>query len=639
MVFNTDKILSGTDHKILVREFNNLKENYTKVNAIKYSELYENKNLSEILNDSEYIFPESYKGYKFYRNIMENATLPFDQYDIQLDKVNSYIKEHGEKMSSTQLKEFTELVDIIQHRKDDHINAVKLYTEMVIDTSDNSMKLYDALYAGYNKLITESEMHSVVRESLLSNKCQFMDIMNCLSDKERFHNHLNMYLETCYVDDAIDPDDVVNNSNMKNMLERMMRDQVFCESVNSIRNSNLRYNIIGLAGISDTDILNNIKYEHVNDYDPLFSTMDNALERVYMDRYGEDFIKEEYQDERLNRLESQIALFETVRDYIGYDLENDYEQSTYTGNDLGFNTVIESGNSDNSTINTIVSMNSIIDELKDEYFSEASKYISDMMPDSAKDANFNKRITEAKKKRFRTDDDDDEDEEDNSTNPFSVKARNRNKKKGNIHAVANSDDEDDDGDDDNDTENDHEEKDDTPKKPKGGLARNIESGIVGVNSKINKVASGVKQGVSHGKSIIRGATEIPRSAVTSIENLIQDLQDMDENRRKQWMMKAGNRSKVINNLNTAIQYGTVASINPLYLPLLTFYRANNKTKNKRLYNEMRYEIESEIKILQMKIDDARAAGDTTASYELTRTKAKFEYQLQRLKLNAKYIRK
>lgn len=651
MVFNTEKILSGTDHKILVREFNNLKEDYTRLNAIKYSHLYENKNLSEILNDSEYIFPESYKGYKFYKNIMETATIPYDQYDIQLDKVNSYIQEHGSKMSSKQLNEFQELSNVIQKRKSDNINAINLYSEMVLETSDDSMALYDGIYAGYNKLITESEMHSIVRNSLTSNKCQFMDIMNCLSDKKRFNEHLNLYLESCYVYDAVEPDDVVNNSNMKNMLERMMKDETFYENVNNMRNTNLRYNIIGLSQISDVDILDNIKYEHVNVYDEMYSNMDNAIERIYMDMCDKELVKEDCKDERLTRLESEIALYETTRDYISYDLETNNNQDTYTGNDLGFKTITESTNSNSSTIDTILAMNNIIDQLKEEYISESnggtSKYISKMMPDGAKDSKFNKRLSDAKKAKYKiTNDEDDDDDDDNfddpSVNPFSVKARNKRHKKNKIHAVAKSDDEDDDDDDrdiDDKKDNDEDDENDTIDKPNGGVVRGIESGIVNINSKINKGASKVKQGITHGKSIVRGATEIPRSAVTGVQNFVQDIQEMDDNRRKEWMMKSGNRSKLINNLNTAIQYGVTASINPLYIPLLAFYRTNGRTKNRRLYNEMKYEIESEIKILQMKIDDARSAGDNQASYELTRTKAKFEYQLKRLKLNSKYIRK
>ena len=68
---NKERILNGNPKKKLTIAFENLKENYTKENALAYMDTYKNKPLSFILENARMIYAEPYYGYQFYKNIID----------------------------------------------------------------------------------------------------------------------------------------------------------------------------------------------------------------------------------------------------------------------------------------------------------------------------------------------------------------------------------------------------------------------------------------------------------------------------------------------------------------------------------------------------------------------------------------
>lgn len=628
-----DRIINGTDRKKLINGFNNLKNDYNRIEAIKYSRLYENKPLSFILDNSNYIFTEGYKGYNFYKNVMETATLPYDQYDVQLGKIHEYLCEYSDKMSSKQYNMYDELYTIIEDVRDLNKNAVELHSEMTKHTSDNAMKLYDSIYLARNGLITESEVELEIDNAMFSNKCEFMDIVNCLVRNPDLGTPLNTYLELCYTENAHDTEEIIDNCKIKNILERMMKDKVFNESVKSIRNTNLRFNLIGLSQLSDVDLLESVAYEHVNYFDPMFSTMDDAIERVYMDNYISEYNKEERLLEKLDRQEKLISVYETVKDFVLFDLNNMNSSDLYTGNDLTYKTYLESHNDLPSIESSLIVLNDKINKLKAEYFSETvggrdgkgSKAIQDMIPEELK-----KPIKKKSK-------DNDDNTNDTDENPFKSGSSKKREKSSKIKVVTKSEDEEDNNDHDDDMDNSKTKEYEDNEKPKGSKIRDIESGIVKANSEINKVASSAKNVTKHGKTIVRGVTEIPREIIKGTQDLVDDLKLMDENRRKKYMLQPGNRKKWIGRVKAVSQYGTAIAINPLLVPLLAFYRKESKTTNKRLSNEMKVELDTLIKNCDDNIDYFKSIDERDKANEWRMTKSKLEYTLARLRTNSKVI--
>ena len=67
---NKEKILTGTPVKALHAKFEELKQDYTKYNAIEYESFYSEMALTDLLDGSEYIFTEPMRGCSFYKDLM-----------------------------------------------------------------------------------------------------------------------------------------------------------------------------------------------------------------------------------------------------------------------------------------------------------------------------------------------------------------------------------------------------------------------------------------------------------------------------------------------------------------------------------------------------------------------------------------
>lgn len=650
--FDKEKILNGTDKKKLIQGYKYLKENFTKVNAYDYFSLYEKKPLSFILENSEYIFKEPYKGYEFYKNIMENALIPYDTYDKELNKIMNFIEENGDSMSNEQKEMYYQLYESIDNRRSENINAVNLHSEMTGYTSNSARVLYDTIYLNSIGVLSESTCSKLMNECLTSNNCEFMDIVNCLISRPDYNTKLNIYLEDAYVDGTIIPSEVKQNSTIKNILSRMMRDTMFAEKVENIHNTNLRYNIIGLANINDNEVIDDILYEHVYDYDPFYSSMFEAVERVYIDDYKSELMAEEYATEKYDREKSMLNVYENARDFMVYDMisesdseENNCNMSCETAmalinESVGIGILPSMGQQ-------LLALESKIFELKEatsrDGMGKASAPISKRIGSDLDDEKFSKKkrnssdseeYDKAKRKHAESDyeepDDSDEDDEDDEED-------NKNSSRNKIKIVTkNKDiDSDEDNDDDDEEMKDREPIKMTVKKRKRSLGSGAEAAIVSANSKIDRAVSAVDNAGKHAKAIVRGTTQIPRELDEKVKQMIYEWDTMDDNRRKEFMLEPGNRKKYIKNFNLLLAYGTTASINPMLTIMLMMYRKASKTKNKRVRNELIQELKTEIKVVQMKKEDARAQGDLEASYELQRIEDKFKFQMGRIAANYK----
>ena len=148
-----------------------------------------------------------------------------------------------------------------------------------------------------------------------------------------------------------------------------------------------------------------------------------------------------------------------------------------------------------------------------------------------------------------------------------------------------------------------------------------------------KVARTGQDVVNAGKAVMA----LPMNVVKEIKKVSDDLDKVDDNRRKAFMTDPGFRKKSFHNLKMAIMYGTAVQINLALLPILLIIRHFSKDKDIRIRNELIREIETEIKVCEEKITDASSAGDNKEKYRLIRIKEKLLAELARVKSNSKYV--
>ena len=142
---NKDRIFNESPKKVLIREFTNLKNDYTKLNALKYKSFYENESLSFILENSRYIFSEPIKGYEFYKKVITESILPFGKLDDEVIKVDQYVQENVQYMSDTQKNMYTSLLSEMKEKCESMKYSTSLY-DMMMENSDSMMEIYDEIY-------------------------------------------------------------------------------------------------------------------------------------------------------------------------------------------------------------------------------------------------------------------------------------------------------------------------------------------------------------------------------------------------------------------------------------------------------------------------------------------------------------
>ena len=102
-------------------------------------------------------------------------------------------------------------------------------------------------------------------------------------------------------------------------------------------------------------------------------------------------------------------------------------------------------------------------------------------------------------------------------------------------------------------------------------------------------------------------------------------------------MKPGYRKVIFHKFKTALLYYGAATASIAYLPVAMVARRFSKLKSKRMRNELARELETEIKVCEEKINDARAKDDKQETYRLMRIRDKLENDRLRVRVNSKYI--
>ena len=313
--FDKNRIFNESPSKVIHREYEALKKDFTKLNAIKYKSFYESLSLSDIIGNSRYIFSEPYRGMEFYKTLMENAVLPIQAMQNECEKVSQYIQENADKMSDIQKSEYQALLEGLNQKAKSRKFSASLY-ESTMENPDAIWAVYDDLYE-YTRSNGE---HNPIRvmELFEDTDMNLIDVMNIALHTPELHATAYTYLEQCFVESPETPEDYHINAYVTNVLSRMMKDAYISEAVDALPNMNLRFMIQGMSGVTGNDMIDNIVTEKVSAYQSFHASADSLVNSFFEDEYSEAM--ESVNDEvKMNRLNCRLAVMETASAFLALD--------------------------------------------------------------------------------------------------------------------------------------------------------------------------------------------------------------------------------------------------------------------------------------------------------------------------------
>lgn len=626
-LLNADRIINGTNKKQLIHAYESLKANYSDDSAIEYRKYYMEKPLSFILENVDMIIAEPRYGLPFIEWVSENAMVPFINLQNTYEAVSSYIKEHGRKMNESLLSLYESCEEKLNRIMDSRTAeaAVESYVLESEMTDEERNTFVNNTFA----MLMENEndtplffkgvnFESIGRENYLQylESCPNTVVSMMLTpfnekfhiEKELFNSYKGMLATEC-------SDDTILKSYASNLstcykFQCMKDSKRFMESVSRFTNENLR---IIAKGILETNIANGILeafHDHCdNTINPIYESSRTAVNAIMEEALFDEIYKEDREKLRADLLNMKHAIYECVRCKVekGYEIgisaESEFEKIIRESME-----VFDELDSEKRMLLMNEAVSEIEAEMNKSFFEYANK--GSMNKVIAK-RHAVLREEDDKKKSSNTEVIDDEDSE----IPDRAKVANTSS---DLPSSANP----------NATK---------PQKPKTGFVSKVQNAAMDAHAaskqtgaKLRKAGTGV---MNAGKAILK----IPAGILQGFKDVIQKFDEMDDNRRKEYMAQPGYRKKIFKNIRVAATYGAAGYINPLLLPVTWFGRKLSKEKNKRLRIEFTRDLETEIKVCEQKIEDAKAAGDQKEVYQLMRIRDAYSRERDRVALNAKYI--
>ena len=181
-----------------------------------------------------------------------------------------------------------------------------------------------------------------------------------------------------------------------------------------------------------------------------------------------------------------------------------------------------------------------------------------------------------------------------------------------------------------------------PEAPKESLSRRIQNAGLDADVRAKKVAASARRGKQNWKNATKAIAKVPNNITKAIDDSIEEFDDADDERRKDYIAKPGYRKKIFRGLKLAILHGLAFKINPLINIILFIASKLSKEKDMRIRNELVRELKTEIKVCEQKIEDAKtdaANGNTSKQtvYKLMRMHDKLLQELERIETNSTRI--
>lgn len=599
---NTDAVLNSNPKKKLIIAFENLKKKYTEENAKEYMNLYKDKPLAFIIENSRYIFSEPFFGYEFYRNIIDNPyAILINEYGNEYEKVSDFVEVHGRNMGLKQKNMYDNLSTFLESKYQKYSNSSTILNHAFLNESvKNSYDVLIQLIYEHDSYVindkTNREWADMITESIseINNPDIFYAIspyINNIIDMNGYiSSNINNYFSECSIDkDRIDENDWKKFIESVLIVSKLFNDDVYVEAVDGLSGHN-RILLSSMAVESVKDQINDLNIRYVNEssrgaYDCYYSTPMDAVNRIIEDRNYYSIFKEDNEIIKEERTKLRDMSLSMIKEYVEIDF---YNSSDINNSIEGYN-FFEDGTSIEDAFILI----------NERTAGEPSKTMKSFTSDY-NEKESNPKENKKKENKFSFDDDEIDNDVDEIVGNSSKKVS----------------------------------------APKASIARKIQhSAMDSESNKYKKIADNEQRGqeVKNAvKAVKKTATTIPNSINDKIKNTIKEWDEADDEKRKKYMAEPGFRKKYFRNLKLALMYGATASVNPLLLPIAFMGRHMSKEKNKRIRNEYVKELTTEIKVCEEKIQDAQYNGDKAEKYKLMRIKGDLEQQLYRVKMNSRY---
>lgn len=532
---------------------------------------------------------------------------------------------------------------------------------------DSVVPYYDALYE-YSKDPKKEFIDDLDTFFTESDSINLMDSINIISSVPELYTNLLEYVEESYIEDPSVPDDYELNSYTTNVIKRMMKDSYIKEKVSSISNMNLRHTIMGLSGINDVDSIIELTTETTDDISlSEYTEASSVINDIYEDIALQPILEEENDEEKATRLICEKSV-------VDMDLAFALVDSYY--DDICDNSIIEKALADSNisvptnAIEQTKLLQEMSDNLKNEILLICEKYFtpegspSSIVARSTGAPGTDERMTKQK--------DNKENSNDNYT-PYQLSNeldddKNDNKEKSDVEGTKKSDKLDDDKrskkkdakmnkyadmsideiDFDESTFEDmlnidyfkEDEDDPIPElspPQKRNVFQRIQNKAIDTNVKFKKKVANAKRKRVDARNAAKASASIPKSVTSSIKRTVDDWDEMDDNRRKEYMIKPGFRKKYFRALKLCIVHYGAFAINPVLNIVLLICQRAGKSKDKRIKNELIRELRAEIDVTNEKIEDAKSNGDNKQKYQLMRINEKLKAEVVRLEANSKYV--
>ena len=175
------------------------------------------------------------------------------------------------------------------------------------------------------------------------------------------------------------------------------------------------------------------------------------------------------------------------------------------------------------------------------------------------------------------------------------------------------------------------------KKSSGNRLNKMSNKAIDADVKYQKAKASGKKIKDDVANVAKAGTKIPAGVLNTVKSAINELDNMDDNKRKDYMLKPGFRKKYWKVLRLAITHGLFFAINPV-LNIITIIatKISNK-KDERIRTEFINELEAEIEICEKKIEDASMESNKSDKYKLMRVRKRLQQQLLRVKFNSEKI--
>jgi len=612
---NVEKIINGTDSKVLFHAYESMKENYSDESARNYRHYYTEKPLSFIIKNARYILSEPRYGVPYFEWVVINCPISYMDMQTINECAKDYYDEHSKKMSSTMDTLYNNFINLT----DSYLAERKC--EAIVEPEDTDSDFYDNAFCAVCKYVESPEGFDDC--DLCSDYDDFQSYLESYKDKKAVIL-LTPYAEKLHVEPQVynayrqfvkesttDTMDFARNLINCNEIQALFGSDRFMESVNNMSNINIKGYVNGILNTDIADSIIEAYNESVkNDAGIIYSSSYTAVNAIMEESVYDDLYKEDRKELSKDFIRLKHAVYESARNLAtrAFEVTESEDaailspfmqvivESMYTAEEIS---------SEGSLKVMTEAVSEIEAMLDDKSFFE---YADDgSAPDALKKRYPSSADDKPHKHNSSVNNDDDEDTEIEDSNKVTSK----------------------------DLPDDGPGK--KPRKPKEGILSKTRNKVMDINVAAKKKAGKLRQLGKEVGGVGKAILKIPKGIIQKIKNIGENFDKWDDNRRKEYMSKPGFRKRVFRNLRVAITYLLAGSVNILLVPITWFARRLSKEKDKRIRNEFVADINTEIKVCEIKIDQAQANDDQEKRIKLTRIKERLVRERDRVATNSKYI--